>query len=63
MNQSELKANTSARAGRNWSVWFYFWLVQEVAREFLANHKMKQCKTNAIAKLFTALNKNAAVVV
>ena len=43
MNQSELEANTcrtrakrgKTRAGKSRLVWFYFWLVEEVARDFL----------------------------
>ena len=36
--------------------WFYFWLVEEVARDLLTNHKAFQCKTKAIAELLSTLN-------
>ena len=46
MNQSELKANTyrpcqaqENAISKSRLIWFYFWLVEKVAQDFLANHK------------------------
>ena len=32
--------------------WFYLWLVEKMIQDFLANHKVKQCKTKTIESLF-----------
>ena len=64
MNQSELEAKTCSRrqarenACEQVTIGFGFtsdWF-EKMARDFLANHKAKQCKTKAIARLLSAFN-------
>ena len=49
------------RVNHDW-FWFYFCLVEEVARDFLTNHKAQQCKTKTIAEIpFGAQLKSAVM--
>ena len=57
---NQCKARECA-AGKSGLVWFWFSLVEKVARVLLANHRAKQCKTRANANYLRCSIKNRSM--